>query len=146
MATVSGGDVFNTNINHGVIMKNIFTVLSLFLFVSTSYAKTIQCTADDTTVIRADIIERSMSAELINISVQKFELPPLIFPENVKGVLYTDVTGNPVDPVVLSIYDDSTNPPTELYKIAPDSRDPNKRNALTENGTNVTHPVSCIEI
>ncbi len=127
-------------------MKNILVVLSLFLFVSPSYAKTIQCTAEDSTVIRAEIIEHSMSAELVNISVQKFELPVFIFPQNVKGVVYTDVTGNPGDPVVLSIYDDSTNPPQELFKIAPDSRDPNKRNALTEIETNITQPVLCIEI
>ena len=130
-------------------MKNILGFWAAMALTVVCNAKVAQCTAADGTVLRGQIREGSMIAELTNISIKKANQPIFNYPESVKGAIYTDITNDPNKSIVLAIYNDAENDPDKMrmygVRTAVEGQQ-DKGNVLEDSSSGTSQPVICVEL
>jgi len=80
-------------------------------------AKQMECMFQDGTLLKAELIESNMSAELAQISIQYPGKGVHKFSDKVKGVVYTNISGDPNDSVVLSVWKERNPENKPLFSI-----------------------------
>jgi hypothetical protein len=128
-------------------MKNALIVMTVSLLAAIVQAKTAECTFNDGTILRATITESSMMADLSQISIQRPGQEVQNFSDNVQGSVYTNISGNPEDSVVLDIWENADPENKPMFSIT-SSEEGNSQSGSTviEFATGAKQSVTCKEI